>query len=69
MNKVFVLEHTYEDESHEDSKLIGVYSSIEQAKSTINKLRKLPGFRTHPDGFNIDEYQLNQDSWDEGFGV
>jgi hypothetical protein len=27
----------------------------------------LPGFRDYPEGFHIDEYQLDQDQWREGF--
>ena len=27
----------------------------------------LPGFRRYPDGFVIDEYQVDEDKWTEGF--
>ena len=66
---VFVLQHSYGDESHEDTKLVGVYSSHEEAESAIKRRLEYPGFQDHPDGFSIDEYELNKDAWSEGFGV
>jgi hypothetical protein len=68
MKSVFVLEHSYEDNQHEDTKMIGVYSSQEKAKETIKKFKKLPGFKEYPNGFNIDEYEIDEDNWTEGFG-
>lgn len=79
MNRVFVLQHlhvTHED--GEDVKLLGVYSSRSSAIEAIERFRQLPGFRDKPDianpsspgpaeGFSIDEYGLDQDSWEEGF--
>lgn len=69
MNTVFVLEHLYEsaDTSVQEAKLIGVYSSREKAEKAIEKLIKQPGFRDFPDYFNIDEYVIDQNHWDEGF--
>lgn len=69
MNTVFVLEHSYEsaDTGEQEAKLIGVYSSKEMAEKAIERLKKQPGFRDFPDYFNIDEYVLNQDDWEEGF--
>ncbi len=69
MKKVYVLEHSYEDDTHEDSKLIGVYSNIDNANVAINRLKTQPGFRDYPDGFNIDEHQIDHDNWVEGFGA
>lgn len=68
MKTVFVLEHSYEDESHEDIKLIGVYSSEERARATIEQLRGKPGFRKYPDSFHVSAYPLDHDHWTEGFG-
>lgn len=68
-SSVFVLEHTYEDKTHEDSKLIGVYASREDAESAVERKLAFPGFRDYPNGFSIDEYELNNDAWSEGFGV
>lgn len=85
MSSVFVLQHVRYDRdgdpwSDEDIKLIGVYRSAESAKAAIARLVTKPGFRDFPNlidpainsyasGFNLDEYELDQDSWTEGFGI
>ena len=65
---VYVLQHvhTFEDGS-EDEKLIGVYSSRESAQAAIIRLNQMPGFLEAPEGFHIDEYQLDKDHWTEGY--
>lgn len=68
MASVFVLQHVHELEGgDEDVKLIGVYSTREQAFSAVERLRSLPGFCDEPSGFNVDEYSLDQDQWTEGY--
>jgi hypothetical protein len=69
MDVVYILWHSYEDEDHEDSKLIGVYSTEELAESAKLKVVNQSGFKTYPDAFIIDEYEINKDNWTEGFGV
>ena len=69
MDVVYILWHSYEDDEHEDSKLIGVYSNQELAESAKQKVVNQPGFKTYPEGFIIDKYAINQDHWMEGFGV
>ena len=56
-----------EFDEDEDMKLIGVYSSEENAKAAIQRLKPKPGFRDWPDGFRIFTRTLNQDSWTDGF--
>ena len=73
-DSVFVLEHTrYEDDNSdndiEDFKLIGVFTSLEQAKAAIAQLTTQPGFQDYPNGFHIDEYPLDQINWLSGFVV
>jgi homoserine kinase type II len=73
-DSVFVLEHTrYEDDNSdndiEDFKLIGVFTSLEQAKAAIAQLTTQPGFKDYPNGFHIDEYPLDQINWSSGFVV
>lgn len=73
-DSVFVLEHTrYEDDNSdndiEDFKLIGVFTSLEQAKAAIAQLSAQPGFKDYPNGFHIDEYPLGQINWSSGFVV
>lgn len=69
MTSVYLLFHThYLPAGEDDDKLLGVYSSRKLAETKIEeKYRKLPGF-CQPDGeFIIDEYQIDQDNWEEGF--
>jgi hypothetical protein len=69
MTNVFVLQHVHEHSNgYEDTKLIGVYSTEEQAQAAIHRLINQPGFCQHPDGFSVDRYELDLDHWREGFG-
>ncbi len=70
MARVYVLQHTHEmDDGAEDVKLIGVYSSRENAQAAIERLGRAPGFSDAATGFHIDEYQLDQDQWVEGYST
>ena len=51
----------------EDVKLIGVYSSIAEANSAIERKGSCEGFRDHKVGFEISTYSLDKDTWSEGF--
>jgi hypothetical protein len=69
MKIVFVLQHKYEREPGVDEvKYIGVYSMKANAEEAIQRLMIQPEFRDHSDGFYLDEYELDQDHWVEGFG-
>jgi hypothetical protein len=52
---------------NEDEKLIGVYATNADAVAAKERLRQKPGFLDTPEGFEIHEYQLNQDHWTEGY--
>ena len=73
--KVFLLWHTHEltDDfgTHDEEKLIGVFSSPQIANDTIQKLKNLEGFRDNSlDCFMIDEYEVDKPtSWTEGFSA
>lgn len=68
MPSVFVLQHVHSsDRDEEDVKLIGVYSSREQAEAAVLRLSVVAGFSDARDGFHIDEYQLDRDHWSEGY--
>jgi hypothetical protein len=68
MNCVFLLHHVRSDDEYaDDAKLIGTYSSREVAAAAIERLRDQPGFRDHRHGWNIQEYKLDHDHWEEGF--
>ncbi|MEJ2880618.1 DUF7336 domain-containing protein [Pedobacter sp. GR22-6] len=68
--EVYLLWHTHIDErldGGEDVKLIGVYSSIDEANSAMERKRTFEGFKDHKDGFDVSTYTLDRDSWTEGF--
>jgi homoserine kinase type II len=66
--KLYILTHLrFDSEDDQDSKFIGVFSSPEIARSTIEQLADLPGYRKYPDGFSIEEYAVNEIRWTEGF--
>jgi hypothetical protein len=68
--RVYVLQHIHEmGRGVEDVKLIGVYSSRENAQATIERLSRTPGFSDAVAGFHIDEYQIDQDQWVEGYST
>lgn len=73
MDAVFLVYHVFEsrdlatDDLDERAKLIGVYSSELKASEAITRLRDKPGFKDHPDGFEVCRYLLNKDHWTEGF--
>jgi hypothetical protein len=52
---------------YEDEKLIGVYSTKENARGAITRLKEQPGFKEFPGGFQIYEHELDVDAWTEGF--
>jgi hypothetical protein len=49
--------------------LIGVYRSEESAKGAIERLKDQPGFKDHPEGFQVYSRMLDEDSWTEGFAM
>ncbi len=69
---VYLLRHTYEygeEMEHEETKIIGIYSSREKAEEVIKRFVLLPGFKNYPEEyFVIEEYLLDKDMWwTEGF--
>ena len=69
MKSVFLLQHSYEmpDTGEQETKTIGIYSTREMAEKAIARLVKQPGFKDLPDYFNIDEYEVDKDHWQDGF--
>jgi hypothetical protein len=80
MSSVFVLEHLHLlNGDEEDVEMLGVYSSRENALAAVERYRQLPGFREapqmavhtdapgNPQGFYVNEHELDQDSWSEGY--
>jgi len=65
---VFVLQHAHEFEDGSESvSFIGVYSTRRKARAAVARLAKQPGFCDLPQGFNMDEYEVDQDHWTEGY--
>ena len=65
---VFLLWHVKElPDGDEDSKLIGVYATVEDADAARNRVLPQPGFRDFPDGFQVSQYTVGKDNWAEGF--
>ena len=65
--KVYLLEHIYELEGHDEVRTLGIYSSKEKAEEVILDYKKLPGFKDFLDGFCITEYEIDKKYWTEGF--
>ncbi|GGN09109.1 hypothetical protein GCM10011609_56060 [Lentzea pudingi] len=60
-------EFSADEEEGDDVKMLGVYSSRENAMAWIDRAKELPGFRDDPECFHIDEYTLDEDQWTTGF--
>jgi len=67
MATVFVVQHSYEEGEHEETKFIGVYASVAAAEEAVTRMRELPGFKNHREGFTINACEVGQDHWTEGF--
>ncbi|HQU45840.1 MAG TPA: hypothetical protein PK867_23700 [Pirellulales bacterium] len=68
--KVYLLQHVHCLEGGaEDVKMIGAYSSRENAEAAITRLRRRAGFSEATAGFHIDEYQVDKDQWVEGYST
>jgi len=68
LTSVFLLWHSRDKgEGETDDKLIGVYATKEDASAAIARVADQPGFKDAPDGFEIDEYIVGKDHWQEGF--
>jgi hypothetical protein len=65
---VYILWHVHGmPDGDEDAKLIGVYSSNEDADAARLRLLQQPGFRDIPEGFQVDRYLVGDDHWTEGY--
>ncbi len=65
---VFYLAHEYYDGTEFDYITdLGVYSRFKKAKRAKAKYKMISKFIAYPDGFSIDEYEINKEHWTEGF--
>jgi hypothetical protein len=71
MKTVFLLQHAYEPtpDTEEQIKVIGVYATKGEAEEAIGRLSMQPGFCDFPEHFEIGEFELGQDHWEEGFST
>jgi len=71
--KVFLLQHVHRlgdsENPVEDVKIIGIYSTEENACKARDRLRTKPGFSSDVDAFFIDQYELDEDHWLGGYSV
>ena len=53
---------------HDETKIIGIFSSRSLAEFTIEKYKDLPGFCLFDkECFYIDKYEVNAECWASGF--
>jgi len=64
---VYVLQHEYWLEDHDESKLLGIFSERRLAEEAQAYFATQPGFSEHLDGFEIGEVIINKRLWSEGF--
>jgi hypothetical protein len=70
--RVYLLWHSYESEYDDcdHDLLLGVYSTREKAEARQADAIRQPGFRLHPDGFEIAAYEVDvTEAWLEGFST
>jgi hypothetical protein len=65
---VFLLWHSHPTSANENNaKLIGVYSTENEAMSAQIRVSTKAGFAIYPEGFEIVKYCVGQDHWTEGY--
>ena len=72
MKKVFLLWHTHRDErlsGGEDVKLLGTFSTKENAEKAQTEAALLDGFKDNLEDFEISEYDIDKREWREGFAT
>jgi hypothetical protein len=82
MQTTYLLQHLHLlPQGEEDVKIIGIYASRDAALAAIERLKDQPGFADFSalisladlssdgahEGFYIDEYNLDEDHWTEGY--
>lgn len=60
----YVKEH---DDGHEDTELLGIFSTEENANRTLSKVIKTPEFKNTPNLFEISTCRVNRLGWIEGY--
>ena len=69
MKSCFLLGHTQTVEDDDDSLLVGVHLSSDDARPAIQRVKDKKRFKDYPGGFERAEYTIGQDHWAEGFVI
>lgn len=64
---VYLLQHSYEIDEVEETKILGIFISKAKANAAIKYFIQQPGFKDYPNDFYIDKYLINEIQWKEGF--
>ena len=64
---MFYLAHEYFAGEYDNVSDLGYYSTYENAEKSLSEYRENPEFINYPDGFSIDEYEIDKPEWTEGF--
>ena len=69
MSSVYFLYHLEEKQPNgfQGRKLIGVYSTAEKAREAVARIGNKPGFKEHPELWNVQEQPVDRDDWTQGF--
>ncbi len=65
MDPLYVLLHSLPETGK--VKVVGIYSSRALAEEAEDRARALPGFSEEPEGFVIEQYEVDRDHWSRGF--
>jgi hypothetical protein len=65
MDPLFVLLHSLPETGR--VKVVGIYTSEALATAAIQRAVLQPGFADEPDGFTIEQYEVDMDHWPRGF--
>jgi hypothetical protein len=66
---VFVVMHELPyDDGHEDTRMIGIFSTARRARDAVRKVHNKPGFRQYKRGFDVSKCLVDHPQWTEGFG-
>jgi hypothetical protein len=70
MTTVFFVNYARVDPRYEDSAIfIGVFSTRELAEKAVASRRSVYGFKDYPEGFIIEEIEVDVEFWNEGYFV
>ena len=68
MRHVFLLWHSHDlGEGETNDKLVGVYSTADEAEAAKARKLTFEGFRDAPEGFLISCCEFDRDLWSEGY--